>query len=49
MKRRRKIPTKTELQQLQKLYKTDERIGERYSRRTPSCMSSVFLYWIPPV
>lgn len=28
-KRRRKIPTKTELQQLQKLYKTDERIGER--------------------
>jgi 3-isopropylmalate/(R)-2-methylmalate dehydratase large subunit len=29
MKRRRKIPTKIELQQLQKLYKTDERIGER--------------------
>ncbi|HUV31761.1 MAG TPA: aconitase/3-isopropylmalate dehydratase large subunit family protein [Acidobacteriota bacterium] len=29
MKRRRKIPTKAELLQLQKLYKTDERIGER--------------------
>ena len=28
-KKRRKIPTKSELQQLQKLYKTDERIGER--------------------
>ncbi|MBU0982748.1 MAG: hypothetical protein KKA42_02690, partial [candidate division Zixibacteria bacterium] len=29
MKKRRKIPTKTELLQLQKLYKTDEKIGER--------------------
>jgi len=29
MKKRKKIPTKTELLQLQKLYKTDERIGER--------------------
>jgi 3-isopropylmalate/(R)-2-methylmalate dehydratase large subunit len=29
MKKRRKIPTKIELQQLQKLYKTDERIGDR--------------------
>ncbi len=29
MKKRRKIPTKSELLQLQKLYKTDERIGER--------------------
>jgi 3-isopropylmalate/(R)-2-methylmalate dehydratase large subunit len=29
MKRRRKSPTKIELQQLQKLYKTDEKIGER--------------------
>lgn len=29
MARRRKIPTKTELLQLQKLYKTDEKIGER--------------------
>lgn len=29
MKRRRKSPTKTELLQLQKLYKTDEKIGER--------------------
>src|SRR5512138_3425388 len=29
MKRRRKAPTKTELMQLQKLYKTDEKIGER--------------------
>ncbi len=28
-KRRRRIPTKSELQQLQKLYKTDEKIGER--------------------
>ncbi|MBD3257530.1 hypothetical protein GF377_03780 [candidate division GN15 bacterium] len=28
-KKRRKIPTKAELLQLQKLYKTDERIGER--------------------
>jgi 3-isopropylmalate/(R)-2-methylmalate dehydratase large subunit len=29
MNRRRKAPTKTELLQLQKLYKTDEKIGER--------------------
>lgn len=29
MARRRKIPTKAELLQLQKLYKTDEKIGER--------------------
>jgi 3-isopropylmalate/(R)-2-methylmalate dehydratase large subunit len=29
MTRRKKIPTKTELLQLQKLYKTDEKIGER--------------------
>ncbi|RKX25826.1 MAG: hypothetical protein DRP45_05025 [Candidatus Zixiibacteriota bacterium] len=29
MRKRRKIPTKAELLQLQKLYKTDERIGER--------------------
>ena len=29
MKKRRKIPTKAELLQLQKLYKTDERIGDR--------------------
>ncbi|MDZ4723117.1 MAG: aconitase family protein [candidate division Zixibacteria bacterium] len=29
MKRRKNIPTKIELQQLQKLYKTDEKIGER--------------------
>lgn len=29
MTRRRKAPTKTELLQLQKLYKTDEKIGER--------------------
>ncbi len=29
MSRRRKAPTKTELLQLQKLYKTDEKIGER--------------------
>lgn len=29
MKKRKKIPTKSELLQLQKLYKTDERIGER--------------------
>jgi len=29
MRKRKNIPTKTELLQLQKLYKTDERIGER--------------------
>jgi hypothetical protein len=29
MRKRRKIPTKAELLQLQKLYKTDEKIGER--------------------
>lgn len=29
MSRRKKIPTRTELMQLQKLYKTDEKIGER--------------------
>jgi len=29
VKKRRKIPTKAELEQLQKLYKTDEKIGER--------------------
>ncbi len=29
MSPKRKMPTKTELQQLQKLYKTDEKIGER--------------------
>ncbi len=29
MSPKKKIPTKTELQQLQKLYKTDEKIGER--------------------
>ena len=29
MSHRKKIPTKAELLQLQKLYKTDEKIGER--------------------
>jgi len=38
---RRKIPTKAELIQLQKLYKTDERIAERLGNATPQLVA----YW----
>ncbi len=38
---RRKIPTKAELIQLQKLYKTDERIAERLGNVTPQLVA----YW----
>jgi 3-isopropylmalate/(R)-2-methylmalate dehydratase large subunit len=39
--RKKKIPTKTELQQLQKLYKTDEKIGERLG----GVPSYLIAYW----
>jgi len=38
---RRKIPTKAELIQLQKLYKTDEKIAERLGNATPQLVA----YW----
>ena len=38
---RRKIPTKAELIQLQKLYKTDEKIAERLGNVTPQLVA----YW----